>query len=130
MPLLDLTAREDSSFDPLPAGRYRASVHDADERATSGSGKLPEGTPMIWIQWKVEEPLFEYPEVGSEDDAGIKVPDWEGKYQFSQHVIPPETIDGEPYKHYKMMNGMIFRLLESLGYEKEELESGSFELDV
>jgi hypothetical protein len=129
MPVLNLTDREDAGFDPLPAGRYRASVYDAEERYTGGGGKLPEGTAMIWIQWKIEEPLFPYPEVGSEDDAGIKVPNWENKYQFSQNVVPPQEINGEPYKNYKMMNGIIFRLLESLGYTEEQLNSGSFELD-
>lgn len=141
-PILNLTDREDSSFDPYPAGRYRAEVYEAEERATGGKGKLPEGTPMIWIQWRLVEPLFDYPEVGSVEQISVKNSDGEDEvievrvreigensYQFSTHVIPPETINGEPYKNYKMMNGMIFRLLEALGYEKDELESGEFELD-
>jgi hypothetical protein len=137
MPMLNLTEREDASFDPLPAGRYLATVHDAEERQTGGKGKLPEGTPMIWIQWKIDEPLFDYPEIGSEEtiqlgednEVTLKVRDYENAYQFTQNVIPPEEINGEPYKNYKMMNGMIFRLLEALGYEQEQLESGDFELD-
>jgi len=117
MPLLDLTEREDASFEPIPAGKYRASVFEAEERATGGGGKLPEGTPMIAIQWKLEEALF---------DAGMNI---ENRRVFSQNVVPPKEIDGEPYKNYKMMNGIIFRLLESIGYTEAELSSGDFELD-
>lgn len=117
MPLLDLTEREEMSFEPVPAGKYRASIYDAEERSTGGSGKLPEGTPMIAIQWKLEEALFETQE------------NIENRRVFSQNVVPPKEINGEPYKNYKMMNGMIFRLLESIGYTEEELSAGDFELD-
>jgi hypothetical protein len=116
-PLLDLTDREDADFSPVPAGKYRATVHEAEERATGGSGKLPEGTPMIAIQWKLEEALFE-----TEENI-------ENRRVFSQNVVPPKEIDGAPYKNYKLMNGIIFRLLESLGYSEEVLSSGEFELD-
>jgi hypothetical protein len=122
MPLLDLTEREDSA--PVPAGKYRVSVADAEERETGGNGKLPEGTPLIWTRLKIEEALFE-----PFDDEGKPV-DPVGRSVFNQTVIPPAEIDGEPYKNYKMMNGILFRTLLGFGYTKEELESGDFELDV
>jgi hypothetical protein len=117
MPLLDLTERESGDFEPVPAGKYLASVYEAEERSTSGNGKLPEGTPMVAIQWKLEKALF---------DTEEKI---ENRRVFSQNVVPPKEIDGEPYKNYKMMNGIIFRLLESIGYTEDELSSGTFELD-
>lgn len=123
MPLLDLTEREDSSA--VPAGRYHVLVVDAEERATKGgpNAKMPEGTPIIWTQLRIEEPLFE-----PVDDEGKPV-DTVGRMVFNQTVIPPKEIDGEPYKNYKMMNGIVFRTLLAYGYTKEELESGDFELD-
>lgn len=122
MALLDLTEREDSA--PVPAGRYRVSVADAEERSTSGDGKLPEGTPMIWTRLRIEEPLFD-----PEDDEGNPV-DTVGRSVFNQTVVPPKEIDGQPYKNYKMMNGILFRTLLAFGYTKEDLESGDFELDA
>lgn len=121
MPLLDLTEREDSVA--VPAGRYRVSVADAEERATSGNGKLPEGVPIIWTRLRIEEPMFE-----PVDEEGKPV-DTIGRSVFNQTVIPPKDIDGEPYKNYKMMNGIVFRTLLAFGYTKDELEAGDFELD-
>jgi hypothetical protein len=119
--MLDLTEREDSQ--PVPAGRYRVSVADAEERHTSGNGKLPEGTPMIWTRLRIEEPLFEPTD---DEDKPVETV---GRSVFNQTVIPPKDIDGEPYKNYKMMNGIVYRTLLAFGYTKEELEAGDFELD-
>ena len=122
MPLLDLTEREDAQFEPIPAGKYLATVFEAEERLTGGGGKLPEGTPMIAIQWRIDEAMFPTEE-GSTGNA------FENRRVFSQNVIPPKEINGAPYKNYKMMNGIIFRLLASIGYTDEQLNSGTFELD-
>lgn len=116
-PLLDLTEREDASFEPVPGGKYLATVYEAEERLTGGNGKLPEGTPMIAIQWRLDKALF---------DTEVSV---ENRRVFSQNVIPPKEINGQPYKNYKMMNGIIFRLLEAIGYNQEELSKTDFELD-
>lgn len=121
MALLDLTEREDSSA--VPAGRYLVKVVEAEEKQTSGNGKLPEGVPMIWTQLRIEEPMFE-----PVDSDGNPV-DTVGRMVFNQTVIPPKEIGGQPYDKYKMMNGILFRTLLAYGYTKEELESGDFELD-
>jgi len=122
MPLLDLTEREDSA--PVPAGRYLVKVADAEDRESSGKGKLPEGTPMIWTRLVIEEAYFE-----PVDDEGNPM-DPTGRSVFNQTVIPPKEVDGQPYKNYKMMNGILFRTLLAFGYTKDELESGDFELDA
>src|SRR6266516_1165524 len=126
MPLLDLTEREDQG--PVPAGKYHAKVEDAEERKTGDKGKLPEGTPMIWMRFSIIEPIgFEPTEVGED---GIEKPvNTEGRGVFHQIVIPPQEINGQPYKNYKMMNGILFRSLLALGYTRDELESGDFDLD-
>jgi hypothetical protein len=118
LPILDLTERE--TPEPPPAGKYRCTIADAEERETSGQGKLPEGTPMIALDWQIEEALFDLPE-----DANDPV----GRHVFNQVTIPPKEIDGAPYKNYKMMNGILFRFLDAIGYTEEELSSGDFELD-
>jgi hypothetical protein len=116
-PLLDLTDREDVSFEAIPSGKYHVKVKDAEERETTGKGKLPKGTPMISLQLQVIKPLF---------DTEEKV---ENRVVFNQIVIPPEKIGNKNYENYKMMNGILFRSLEALGYSQEQLESGEFELD-
>jgi len=116
MPLLDLTEREDSSA--VPAGRYRVSIEECEERFTSGSGKMPEGIPMVWMQLNIEEPLFE-----PTDNEGKPV-NTVGRKVFNQIVIAPPD-----YPQYKMMNGIMFRSLLAFGYTKDELESGEFDLD-
>jgi Protein of unknown function (DUF669) len=118
MPLLDLTEREDSTFEAIPGGKYHVRVKDAEMRETSGKGALPKGTPMISLQLQVVKPLFE-----TEDKL-------ENRVVFRQLVIPPKEINKKPYEHYKMMNGMLFRALEAVGYSEEELASNSFDLDV
>lgn len=121
-PLLDLTEREDAA--PVPAGKYRVSVADAELRQTSGNGKLPEGWTIIWTRLKIEEPLFE-----PLDDEGKPV-DVIGKSVFNQTTIPQQKLDdGSDYKNYKMMNGILYRTLLAYGYTKEEMNSGEFELD-
>jgi len=128
MPLLDLTDRE-GGFVAVPAGRYKATIMEAEERHTGGGGKMPEGTPMIAIQWRLDEALFDWPETVDDFNAEgelvpVDAPSLENRRVFSSHVIPPKEA-----VNYKMMNGMLFRMLEAIGYSKEELASGNFELD-
>jgi hypothetical protein len=120
--MLDLTDREDVSFDALPAGKYRCTVVDVDERETKGSetAAMPAGTPYLSIQWRVETPE----KVIGVDGTEMKA---ENRRFFStlMHTIPED----HPAEKAKRMRGLIYRTLISLGYTEEELTSGSFELD-
>jgi hypothetical protein len=127
MPLLNLTDNEQSDFEfeAIPAGKYWAEVFDAEDRETKGSegAKLPKGTPMIWLHFKI------LGKVG-EDDGPNEESEYYNRRVFRTLVIPPAKIAGKPYEHFKKMNGQIVRCLTALGYEESEVTSGDFELDV
>lgn len=115
-----LNLAEAEGFDPLPPGTYVCEVFSHEMAATKGgeNAKLPAGTPMIKIQFKVISDTEGNTEV---DDEGTMVK-LENRRVFGQWVVPPAEIDGEPYKHYKMMNGTIVGLMQALGYEKAEIQ--------
>jgi hypothetical protein len=125
MPLLNLTDNEQMDFDAIPSGKYWAEVFDAEERETKGGegAKLPKGTPMIWLHFKI------LGKVG-EDDGPNEDSDYYNRRVFRTLVIPPAKIGGKAYEHYKKMNGQIVRCLVALGYTEEEVTAGDFELDV
>ena|SRR5215831_6580847 len=121
MPLLDLTDREDVSFDALPAGKYRCSVFEVDERETDNpEGKLPVGTKYLNIHWRVEED-----EPRRDPNTGTDINVFNRRV-FSRLFFPPE---GHPVDKAKRMNGIIYRTLQALGYSDEDLSSGSFNLE-
>lgn len=112
--LLNLTDAED--FAPLPPGAYQCEVFSVEMAETKGGedAKLPGGTPMMKIQFKVLANRDGETEI---DDEG-KTAKLENRRFFGQWVIPPKEIDGAPYKHYGMMLGQIARLFKALGYEE------------
>ena len=51
---IDLTDIEDFGFEAIPAGRYRATIADyQNKEVKSEGGKLPQGTPMINWEFNV-----------------------------------------------------------------------------
>lgn len=109
--VLDLSDADTSGFEPLPSGLYDCVVFEAAWAETKGreGSKLPAGTPMLKIQFKVIDPEFD------------------NRRLFTQFVIPPDSYDKE--KAAKM-KGMLVRFLTALGYDEKKLTSGKFNLNL
>jgi hypothetical protein len=108
---LNLQDADLKGFDPLEPGRYNAEVYEFtmdSVKNTSGVGKMPAGTPMVKVQFKLtDEPN-------------------ENRRVFSQYVIPPKDYDkGKAAK----MKGMLARLFIALGASEEEVLSKDFDPD-
>lgn len=139
MPLLDLTENESGGFDAFSSGTYDAVVYEAkmDEiKNSSGTGKLPAGTPMIKVQFKitggpggqfvVDEGQEPKPyEAGHGEDYKLF-----NRRVFRNYIIPPRMIDKKPYEHFAMMNGMLVRFLTELGYDETVVTAPDFDLDL
>lgn len=46
-------------FEPMPAGTYLAEVSDAEETQATGDGKAPAGTPIIKLEFTIQEEEYE-----------------------------------------------------------------------
>lgn len=113
--VLDLSGADTTGFDPIPAGTYAATVFKADMKETKGgeNAKLPAGTKMINVQFRISD---------EEEYVNRRV--------FRQYVIAPAKVDGKKYEHKAMMDGMLARFFESIGYSMEEITSGNFNMDL
>jgi hypothetical protein len=120
--LLNLTEADESGFDPLPAGAYVCEVFEVSVVETKGGedAKLPKGTPMLKVQWKVLSNRDRETEIFDDEGKKVKL---ENRRLFGQNVIPPKDIDGKPYEHYEMLNGQILRLFKSLGYDEKQIRN-------
>lgn len=139
MPLLDLTENEGGGFDAFSSGTYDAVVYEAkmDEiKNADGKGKLPAGTPMIKVQFKITGgPAGQFVveegkdpktyEAGQGEDYALN-----NRRVFRNYIIPPKMIDGQAYEHYALMNGMLVRFLTALGYDEEVVTQPDFDLDL
>lgn len=112
---LDLTSADTSGFEALPSGTYDCELFeykwDTTKGGTNQDGtpkKMPEGTPMLKLQFKVIEP------------------EYENRRLFDQFVIPPEDYDKE--KRAKML-GALVRFLVAMGLSEEEVKSKKFKLN-
>jgi len=111
MGLLNLSDADLSGFEPLEPGRYNAEVFEMTTDAVknlSGEGKMPAGTPMVKIQFKLT-------------DESVN-----NRRVFVTYVIPPDDYD--PGKAAKM-KGMIARMFIALGDSEETVRSKKFEPD-
>jgi hypothetical protein len=109
--LLNLSDADLSGFEPLDPGRYNAEVFEIKMDAvknTSGEGKMPAGTPMIKIQFKLV-------------DEGVN-----NRRVFVTYVIPPKDYDAS--KAAKM-KGMIARFFMALGLDEETVRGKNFDPD-
>jgi hypothetical protein len=111
---LDLSGADTSGFTPLESGTYDCELFSYEWRATKGGTnddgtpkKMPEGTPMLALQFKVIEPEFE------------------NRRFFDQFVIPPADYDKE--KAAKM-TGALVRWLVAMGLEESEVKTKKFNL--
>jgi hypothetical protein len=109
--LLNLSDADLSGFEAIPAGRYNAEVFKIETDAvknTSGEGKMPAGTPMLKIQFRITEEPY----------ANRRV--------FVTYVIPPKGYDEEKAKK---MKGMIARFFIALGDSEEAVKNPKFNPD-
>lgn len=127
-PLLNLSNADESeaTFIPLTPGPYEATIQEAKWEETSGTGKLPAGTPMLNIQFKITDAKLESEKERKDKKANELVSD----RVFDRYIIPPDKVDGKPYQHKAMMEGQLVRFLLAVGYDSDEVKSGKFELDV
>jgi hypothetical protein len=105
---LNLSDADLSGFEPLNPGRYNAEVFEITMDATKRDGKVPMGTRMMKIQFKLM------------DESVINRRVW------TQYVIPPED---HPKEKREKMNGMIVRFFIAVGDPEETVRSGSFDPD-
>jgi len=112
MGLLNLSDADLSGFEPLDPGRYNAEVFEMSMDAVKnvdGTGKMPAGTPMVKIQFKLtdEGPLF-------------------NRRVFVTYVVPPKDYDaGKAAK----MKGMLARFFMALGDSEETVRGKNFDPD-
>jgi hypothetical protein len=116
---LNLTEFEEVSFEPVPSGKYWAEVVECEERETSGDGKLPKGTPMIWVHLRLTG------RIGEDNEPGEESP-YYNKRVFTNLTIPPADYD---IKKRKMMNGRVVNFFKGMGYTEEEITQGEWEVD-
>jgi hypothetical protein len=122
---LDLSGADTSGFPTLPAGTYEAVVAVAEMEETQGGAdaKLPAGTPMLAVEFRVTEEG----EVESHDGSKFEMHD---KPVWRRFVIAPAKVGGKNYEHKAKMDGILYRFLEAVGYDADEIASGEFELDT
>ena len=109
--LLNLSDADLSGFEPLDPGRYNAEVFEISMDAVknlSGEGKMPAGTPMVKIQFKLT-------------DESVN-----NRRVFVTYVIPPKDYDTQ--KAAKM-KGMIARFFMALGVDEETVRGKNFDPD-
>jgi len=108
---LNLADADLSGFDPIEPGRYNAEVFDISWDAvknTDGTGKMPAGTPMLKIQFRlIDEPLV-------------------NRRVFVTYVNPPKDYD---QAKAAKMRGMIARFFIALGITEETVRSKGFDPD-
>ena len=120
MPLnLDLTTAAEGGFDPLPQGRYNATIRKAEMRETSGTGKMPAGTTMLNVGFEIDkDDIPEHPEAKK------------GK-NFTTYVFKGYPIPDKGYEKHDQLMGILIGMLKATGlWSDEELrEEGGFHLD-
>lgn len=113
---------EPTSYDAVQPGKYFVTVEDAEDRETQGgeNAKMPEGTPLIWVHFKVTG------KVGEEEQGEDESPFYNRRF-FRNLVVPPEDYDS---KKRKQMNGMLVSLYRACGWTMEEITSGTFNVEA
>ena len=112
---LDLSGADTRGFEAMESNTYDFELFDYSWAATKGGTnddgtpkKMPEGTPMLKVQFKCIEP------------------EYENRRVFDQFVIPPEDYDSE--KRGRML-GMLVRFLTAMGLEESAVKSKKFKIN-
>lgn len=101
--VLDLSGADTSGFQPVPAGAYNATIFSIEMAETSGSGKLPEGVPMVKVQFAIQDEPYENRRV------------------FTNYVLPT----AEQHENSARFLGSFVNFLGALGVELPK--SGKFD---
>lgn len=107
---LDLSDAELQTFEALPAAKYNCTVFSAEWQEASGQGKMPAGTPMLKVQFRIRD---------GEENSNRRF--------FTNYMLPGEGYD--PAKAVKI-KGIFVGFLDALGYDKKKVMSGKFNLDL
>jgi Protein of unknown function (DUF669). len=91
---INLSKATEVTFDPIPAGTYNAVVFECEVNHTGGGGKLPEGTPYLNVQFKVDEPDTSF----------------DNKRVWATYMIAPDGVENKD-----KMDGILFGFLKALG---------------
>lgn len=108
---LNLSDADVKGFDAVDAGRYNAEVFEIKMDAvknTSGQGKMPAGTPMVKVQFKLT-------------DSEV-----ENRRVFVTYVIPPPDYD---QSKAQKLRGMLARFFIALGEPEEKVLGKKFDPD-
>jgi Protein of unknown function (DUF669) len=109
---LNLGDADTSGFQPMEPGRYNATIFDVTLDAVknaSGLGKMPAGTPMVKVQFRIE------------DEPYVNMRAW------ANYIIPPND-----YDHAKSakIKGMFVNFLVAIGEPEEKVRSGGYDPDL
>jgi len=108
--VLDLSGADNAGFEAVDAGAYNATIFEISQVETSGSGKLPAGTPMIKVQFAAQD----------EEIANRRF--------FTNYVIPNEEQQPDSQKRARGL-GMFVNFLVALGEDEKKLKTKGFDLD-
>lgn len=111
MGLLNLQDADLKGFEAIDPGHYDAEVFEMKMDAVknaSGQGKMPAGTPMIKVQFKLT-------------GEGV-----ENRRVFSQYIIPPKDYDKAKAQKLK---GFLARFFIALGEPEEKVLGKGFDPD-
>ncbi len=123
---LNLSDADLSGFDPINPGRYNSEIVEITMDAvknTDGQGKMPAGTPMMKVQFKLvnNDPITIVDDKGNE-----KQMDLDNRRVWTQFVIPPKEYDKA--KAAKM-KGMVARFFIATGDSEEVVLNKNFDPD-
>lgn len=118
--VLDLSDADGSgvTFEAIPTGKYQTHIHAAEWKQTDnpdGSKKLPDGTPYLNVQLRVDE---------DEPRDGMTV---KNRTLFAKFFMPPA--DYEQDKAMRMKNSLV-NFLVSSGYKLEDIQTKKFKIDI
>lgn len=112
---LDLGDADVRGFAPIDPNRYKGEIVEISWDAVKNpGGKTPVGTPMLKVQFRVENPEID----GEVIDQDRRV--------FTQFVNPPRDYDK---RKRETMLGMIARFFMALGFTEEQVKAAGFNPD-
>lgn len=121
MSVLDLSGADLKGFDPVPSGVYAATVYDAEWKETKGgeNAKLPAGTAMLSVQFKI-------------DDVTIDGTEYKNRRVFGQYPLPGADAIAAGYDADKAdkLKGSFVKMLVAIGYDEKKVMGGKFNLDI
>lgn len=106
MSILDLSGADTSGFEALPTNSYNCNVYEVEMTEVSGSGKLPAGTPMVKVQFRVKE---------GEDHANHPI--------WTNYPLPDKS-----YENAAKTLGNFVNFLVAVGEDADKVKSKGFDL--